>query len=416
MGASFVGRPPGAEEHAKQFTTAVHVTPDRQTRVNDALFNLGHFEEAAIENKEPLSRTLERDVKAPASNELPILYACLDRLGIRIKSGYGMTSTPLEVVSNYDSDKTPMKLLNAYFSEKTYGRMFGGIERRKLEAAATADSVPGGTAARPALQTPLKDRERKAEYSFGIEDVYADVETTDLDQIDELVFENNDSAVDMFLRKELGDIKTTDVKISEASNKMAEIAIGLRWTEKFARNNVRMQTVDRWGDQVAIAARNALRDSGLYKIANDGSPTPKTVTGGKTRANLFGIGFELGEAYPSNILVMDVTTIKAWLTPAATTNIVQTIVDENTMPLNLLTQPAPNTDLGVTKDNAWHSATNDKVLNYVRDLTLNLYVRDDTFGMEVSYNPDNKSYKATITFEFVQVFIDRNGRILFTIS
>ena len=159
-----------------------------------------------------------------------------------------------------------------------------------------------------------------------------------------------------------------------------------------------------------------MRDSGLYKIANEGTPATKSVTGGKTRANLFGIGFELGEAYPTNMLVMDVTTIKAWLTPTATTNIVQTIVNDDSMPLRLLTQPAPNTDLGVTKDDAWHSDTTDKIINYVRDFTLNLYVRDETFATELSYNADNKSYKATITFEFVQVFEDKNGRILWSIS
>ena len=55
-------------------------------------------------------------------------------------------------------------------------------------------------------------------------------------------------------------------------------------------------------------------------------------------------------------------------------------------------------------------------LNYVRDLTLNLYVKDDTFMMRVFFDDNNMSYRGIITFDYCPVFIDRNGRILWTIS
>ena len=411
----FFARPPGAEEHEQALieSAAVHTPMERESRITDVLFNISHFEKEAKNRDEPLSLTVERGVKAPATGELPILLGCLNRLGISVKDVYGRQST---LTGDIKENKVAQKLLNAYSTEKSYHTMFGGIEQRKLQVASTRDAVPADTAANPSLQTPLKDRQRIAEYRFDIDDVYADVITTDLRNIDELIFENADTSMfEMYLRKELGDIKTTDIKISESENKMTQMAIALRWSAEFGENSVRMSAVDRWQMQVATRARNALRDMGLHKIANDGSPKAETVTGGKTRGNLFGIGFELGEAYPTNMLVMDVTTMKAWLAPSATTNIVTTIVDD--MPMkNLLSFVAPNTDLGVTKDDKWLAASNNKILNYVRDLTLALYVKSTSFMTEISYNADNRSFKASISFDFTPVFIDRGGRIIWTIA
>lgn len=411
----FLGRPPGAEEHQQtQQATAMHTTTNREARIHDVLFNIGYFSDEAKARNEPLSLTVERDTVPAASGELPILPACLHKLGIHPQNGFGKQASLIKVIKE---NKTAQKLSDAYHTEKMYYTIFGGIEQRKLEAAAsTRDSVPDDTAANPSLQTPLKDRKIPSPFSFDIEDVYADVIMTDLRNIDELIFENEDTGlVNMFLRKELADIKTSELKISEAENRMTQIAIATRWSEEFGDNTVRMDAVTRWRNQVAIAARNALRNMGLYKIANDGSPTTKTLTGGKTRGNLMRMGFELGEAYPTNLLVMDVTTMAAWMVPGSSDNIAQTLVPQM-LPLNLLYQPAPNTDLGVTKDDVWLTDTTDKILNYVRDLTLNLYVKDDTFMMRVFFDSNNLSYRGIITFDYCPVFIDRNGRIIWTIS
>ena len=410
-----VGRPPGAEEHETALqAAAVHTETSRESRVNDVLFNVGYFEQIAIDEGIPLSFAIERDVAAAGDSDLPILLACLQKKGFQVKEIYGRQSTGTHVLQD---DETLRKLVNAYSTDKAYNTLFGGIEQRKLEAASTRDGVPQPSAANPSLATPLKDRKRIAEYSFGLEDVYADVITTDLSQIDEIVFENEDAEIfEMYLRKELGDIKTASVTISTSKNQMTQMAIALRWSDKFAKNQMRMSVVDRWQTQVAIRARNALRNLGIKKIGRDGTPLEtKIVAGGKTRANLFGMGFELGDAYPTNMLVMDVTTIKGWLAPGATPNVVTTVVDDD-MGFRLINNVAPNTNLGVVSDNLWDTATNNKIVNYVRDLTLDLYVENASFATEVSYNPDNKSYKATVTFDFVPVFIDRSGRIVWTIA
>ena len=411
---SFLERPPGAEEHEQALqAAAVHTLATRDQRVNDVLFNIGYYNDIAKAEKKPLSRVVERDVKAPAATELPILHAAMAKKGIFPKNTFGQEASPLVVIKG---DKTAETLVSAYETEKMYNSMFGGIEQRKLEAASTQDSVPTPSAANPSLRTPLKDREQKALFSFGIEDVYADVITTDRRTIEELVFENEDSdLVKMYLRKELSDIKTTTLTISESDNKMTQIALATRWSEEYAENEVRMDAVSRWRNQVAIAARNAFRDLGLRKIATDGTPKTKSLTGGKTRGNLMRMGFELGEAYPTNILVMDITTLVGWMAPTATNNIVQTIVGQD-MPLNLLTEPAPNTDLGITSDNVFLTASADKILNYVRDMTLNLYVKSDTFNMRVFFDSNNLSYRGIITYDFCLVFVDRNGRIVWTIS
>ena len=398
---NFLGRPPGAEE--QKFTPAIHTQHERSQRVQDVLYDVDFFVKEAEARDEPLEMTLERNVKAPASNELQsILHACLDAKGVRVKSGFGRSSTSTEDVVQ---DETSRILTNAYLTSKTFGDMFGGIKRRKMRAASTRDAVPSDSLANPSLREPLKDDERKAEFMFGIEDVYADVITTDLESIDEMIYDNkDDKLVEMYLRQELGDIKTADVTISEKTNKMQEVAIGLRWSEKFARNSVRMDAIDRWRMQVAIACRNALRNSGLRIIATDGSPTTKSLTG-KTQANLLKIDLEF----------MDVNTLAEFNTPTATENVTQTIVP-NRGQRNLLSFMSPNTDIGVTKENVFMAATDNKILNYVTMLGLNLYVLNENFMTEVSYNPDNKSYKATVTFEFCQVFIDRNARIVWTVT
>ena len=418
MNHRFVGRPTGAEDNEATVLAAnVHTLSTPEQRIEDVIFNIGYYEKLSVEREEPLDVTISQDVDFSKGDTtyagIPLIERCLYRLGVQIKNTRAKQSTFTAAVKE---DKTTRKLIDAYLTQKSYNEMFGGLEQRKLRAASTRDSVPTDTAANPNLEQMLKDRKRVADYAFGIEDVYADIITTDLRQIEELIFENEDAAMfEMFLRKELGDIKTTDITISESENKMMQVAIAIRWSSEFGENSVRMSAIDRWRLQVAIRARNALRNMGLWKIANDGSPATKTVTGGKTRANLYGIGFELGEAYPTNMVVMDVTTMKGWLAPSSTTNIVETIVDDD-MGFRLLSFVAPNTDLGVTADNKWLAASNNKILNYVRELTLELYVKSTSFMTEVSYNADNKSYKASITFDFVPVFIDRNGRILWTIA
>ena len=179
-----VGRPPGAEEHETQLqAAAVHTEVSRESRANDVLFNIGYFEQIAADEGIPLSFAIERDVKEPASTELPILHRALQKKGFQVKDLYGRQSTGTHVFAD---DDTLKKLVNAYSTDKAYGTLFGGIEQRKLDAASTRDGVPQPSAANPSLATPLKDRKRIAEYSFGIEDVYADVITTDLSQIDEI--------------------------------------------------------------------------------------------------------------------------------------------------------------------------------------------------------------------------------------
>lgn len=410
----FLGRPPGAQAHEEtQQATAMHTTTKRGTRIHDVLFNIGYFADESKARNEPLSLTVERDTVAAGSGELPILHACLHKLGIYPQNSFGRQASPIKVIKE---NKTARRLSDAYHTEKMYQTMFGGIEQRKLEAAAsTRDAVPDDTAANPSLQTPLKDKKIPSPFSFDIDDVYADVIMTDLRNIDELIFENEDTGlVNMFLRKELGDIKTTELTISEAENRMTQIALAVRWSEEFGDNMVRMDAVTRWRNQVAIAARNALRNMGLHKIANDGTPTTKSLSGGKTWGNLMVMGFEFGEAYPANLLVMDTTTLAAWIAPTGGNNVVQTTVPQTMM--ELLFMPAPNTELGITKDDVWHADTTDKILNYVRDLTLNLYVKDDTFMMRVFFDDNNLSYRGIITFDYCPVFIDRNGRILWTIT
>ena len=418
MNDKFVGRPPGAEEHQREIAAAnVHTQCSPESRVHDVLYNIGYFEKLSEARNEPLEVTIARDVDFSKGDKtyegIPLLDRCLYELGVRINNTRAEEST---FTANIKDNKTLQTLIDAYFTQKSYNKVFGGIEQRKLHAASTRDGVPVDTLANPNYKEMLKERKRIAEYMFDIEDVYAEVIMTDLRQIEELVFENNDSDIfEMFLRKELADIKTTDVKISTSVNKMTQLAIALRWSAEYAKNNVRMSTVDLWHEQVAIRCKNALRNMGLWKIANDGTPLAKTLTGGKSRGNLYRMGFELGEAYPTNMVVWDVDMMADYLAPTSTTNIVQTVVNDD-MESRLLTFVAPNTDLGVTAENVWLTDTTNKILNYVRNLTMNLYVESMTFMTELSYNADNKSYKATISFDFVPVFIDRNARVLWTIA
>ena len=415
MDTKFVGRPAGAEERENARIEAAAVHPEktsRRSRVHDVIDNIKFFIDRAHANNEPLALTVERDVEDPTGNELPILHAAMNEKGIVMKDTYGVQSTESQVLKD---DKTAQALVDAYYSKKSYDGLFGGIEQRKLQAASTRDQVPSNTSANPSLETPLKDAKRAALYSFGIEDVYADVITTDASDIDELTFNNDDTTLfEMYLRKELGDIKTVEVTVAESTNKMVEMALGVRWGDKFAKNAVRMSVIDRWRDQCVIGARNALRNMGLYKLANEGTPATKSKSG-KTRGNLFAMGFEFGDAYPSNMLVMDLDTIATWMVPGATTNLADTIVSDD-LPLNLLTMPSPNTNLGVTKNNVWEANTTNKILNYVRDLGINLYVDSTSFQYEVTYDGSNKSYLGTLTFEFCPVLIDRNARIIWSIA
>ena len=419
-----IGRPEGAEQQDAAFTTALHVSKHSRTqRVNDYWYNPAHFTDIADATNTPLDVVLESNVEAPGAGDLPnMLFECMDKKGIYIKGGYSGFSTPVKKI--YD-DKGSMILVNGYFDKKTYKGIFGKLEAirqaraARMQAASTRDEQPeGNTALRPALQKRLMADKNVADFSFSLEDVYADVIPTEEDQIDELIFKSNKGGQEMYLRAELGDIKTVDVQTSKQPSEMKEVALAVRYSEKFARNTVRLSAIDMWLDFVIIRGRNAIRDEGIRKGA-DGLEQIDLTALGYSLKTLRKLDFHFMDLYPETLLVMSEDTFLNFDQPLGVTNAGATSENMDTRTIvpqgqyNLLNNLSMNTALGVVKeDKVLHDSDTGLVLQMAPDFLMDLHVYKNTFAVRTNYDPDNKSFKTDVCIEYVPVFKYRDARAL----
>ena len=238
-------------------------------RAHDFWYNPDHFFAISEDGNIPLDEVLEHNVEAPGTGDNPsMLETCLTYKGFFVKGIGGKASTPLD---NVEKVKGGLKAINAFFSGKLCGGMFGSLER-KMEAAATTDSTPQRTQLRPSTQRPLLLSENVSQYRFSIDQVYRMVRDASDETIDEITFNVDKAGQQMQLRDELVSGKKVEVSVSDKKDETKEIALGVRYSEKFSRNRQRLDMIDTWVDQVIIGGRNAIRNEGVRKARTGLTP------------------------------------------------------------------------------------------------------------------------------------------------
>ena len=410
-----ISRPQGAEAAEAQYTTALHASrQSRQSRIHDFWYDPKYFYDVSRETGQPLELVLERNVDEPTAGELEnMLHAAMFAKGIFIKPTRHGDSTKLDKVRDL---KGGFIIINAHFSQRVHNGLFGELEKKSAYAA-TADDQNVRTQIRPARQTPMVVSEVVNEYSFSLEDVYGMVIPTTEDNIDEIIFKTEKDGEEMESREELSDFKTVDVVLSDENHKMKELALALRYSEKFARNNQRLMAVDMWVDNVIIRGRNAIRNEGIRKAAKGLTATALTQAAG-TLKQLREMDFYFLDKYRNTLLVMSLHQFLTYDQPLAPVSATTQALDtprESTLvrqpTVNLLNQLSDTTRVGVV-DEGIISGTNTDILQIATDFCMWLFTYTRGFYVTMSYNDDNDSYRTKVQVEYVPIFRNRDARVL----
>ena len=416
-----ITRPKGAES-AMIHAPAVHTQHSRRVRAHDFWYDPDHFFSRVESGDGTLDDILEHNVEAPGVGDNPsMLETCLAYQGFFVKGLYGKPSTLMDEVAKV---KGGLKTMNAFFSIKLYNKMFGSVNE-KMEAAATTDSNPQRTQLRPSVQRPLLLSENVSQYRFSIDNVYRMVRDASDETIDEITFNVDKDGQKMQLRDELVSGKKVEVSVSDRKDQTKEIAIGVRYSEKYSRNRQRLDVIDTWVDQVIIGGRNAIRNEGVRK-AREGL-TAENISGIANKQNqLRKMDLKFQDDYEPmdpmgrvSTLVMNESIFLDFDQPITQTS----AVNENSltgMPsYSLLNGVSMNTGIGVVPDlTIDETAGNDNkyVLQLVGDYCMDLYVYMNMFMVRTYYEDDSRSYVTDVCIEYVPVFADKNARHLWQIS
>ena len=428
-----LGRPKGADDAEKQFTTALHTQMPRNSRKHDFWHDPGYFITKSEQIGEPLPMTLEREVQAAAGNEIPdMLIDCMAHKEIVVKPTYGRKSTQMKKVFD---DTGANALVHAHWDRKIYDGMFGKLERKTFAAGgSTRDETPRNTALNPTYDRMLHASEMIADYSFSMEDVYAMIIPTDEEQVQDIEFISNKTKEEMQIRQELADIGVVDVKTGKETKTMKELALAVRYSEQFARNTVRLSVIDMWIDFVIIRGRNAIRNEGL-RMAATGART-KSLTDGYSLKTLRKIDFEFLDVYPMTLGVMSLDTFTDFDQPlgaahsGADTSTSENLRTRTLVPVSnysLLNSLSMNTDIGVVKstDDAADSATNgvfladsrNKVLQISGDYCMDLHVFQNQFRVKTTMTGQTmEDFLTSVKVEYVPIFKQKDARVVHTIS
>ena len=428
-----LGRPQGAVDAEKRFTTALHTQQPRTSRIYDFWHEPGYFITKAEQIGEPLPMTLEREVKAAAGHELPdMLTACMDYKEIYVKPSYGRKSMHMKQVLG---DEGASALVHARWDRKVYDGMFGGLEKKTFAAGgSTRDETPRNTMLNPTYDRMLHASEMIADYSFSMEDVYASIIPTDEEQVQDIEFITDETKEEMEIRKELADIKVVDVKTGKDTKTLKELALAVRYSEQFSRNTVRLSVIDMWVDFVIIRGRNAIRNEGL-RMAATGAPT-KSLTDGYSLKTLRKIDFNFLDVYPMTLGVMSLDTFVNFDQPlgaastAGDTDTSENLRTRTLVPVtnySLLNSLSMNTDIGVVKstDDAADSATNgvfladsrNRVLQISGDYCMDLHVFQNQFRVKTTMTGQtDEDFITSVKVEYVPIFKQKDARVVHTIS
>lgn len=416
-----ITRPKGAEAAMVQ-APAVHTTHSRRVRAHDFWYNPDHFFTISEDGNIPIDEVLEHNVEAPGTGDNPsMLETCLAYKGFFVKGIGGKPSTPIETVEKVEGG---LKAINAFFSGKLCGGMFGSLER-KMEAAATTDSTPQRTQLRPSTQRPLLLSENVSQYRFSIDHVYRMVRDASDETIDEITFNVDKEGQQMQLRDELISSKKVEVSVSDKKDQTKEIAIGVRYSEKFSRNRQRLDMIDTWVDQVIIGGRNALRNEGVRKARID--LTPDDISGlTSMQKQLRKIDLNFQDDYePMNpmgrisTMVMNESVFLTFDEPVTQTSASNDNALTGMPRYSLLNGVSMNTGIGVVPDmtiDATGANDNKYILQLVGDYCMDLYVYMNMFMVRTWYEHDSRSYVTDVCIEYVPVFADKNARKLWQVK
>ena len=416
-----ITRPKGAEAAMVQ-APAVHTKHSRRVRAHDFWYDPDHFFSIVENGGGPIDEVLEHNVEAPGVGDNPsMLETCLAYKDFFVKGLGGNASTPLETVEKV---KGGLKATNAFFSKKLCDLMFGSVNE-KMEAAATTDSTPQRTQLRPSVQRPLLLSENVSQYRFSIDHVYRMVRDASDETIDEITFNVDKTGQQMQLRDELVSGKKVEVSVSDRKDETKEIAIGVRYSEKFSRSRQRLDMIDTWVDQVIIGGRNAIRNEGVRKARTD--LTPENISGlMEKQKQLRKMDLHFQDHYEPmdamgriSTLVMNESVFLDFDEPVTQTS----APNENTLtglPMySLLNGVSMNTGIGVVPNqtiDATGASDNKYVLQLVGDYCMDLYVYMNMFMVRTWYEDDSRSYVTDVCIEYVPVFADKNARQLWQVN
>ena len=429
-----LGRPTGAADAERHFTTALHTQMSRDARVYDFWHDPGYFITKAEQIGEPLPITLEREVKGAVGTEIPdMLTACLDHKEIYVNPTYGRKSTHMKKVVD---DPGANALVHARWDRKVYNGMFGRLEQKTFAAAgSTRDETPRNTALNPTYDRMLHPSEMIADYSFSMEDVFASIIPTEEEQVQDIAFTMDKGKQEMSIRKELADIGVVDVDTTAGTKIMKELALAVRYSEQFARNTVRLSVIDMWVDFVIIRGRNAIRNEGL-RMAATGADT-RALSDGYSLKTLRKIDFQFLDVYPMTLGVMTLDTFVKFDQPlgatasAASEDTSENLRTRTLVPVSnysLLNSLSMNTDIGVVKplnDDDNDSATNgiflansqNRVLQISGDYCMDLHVFQNQFRVKTTMTGQTmENYLTSIKVEYVPIFKQKDARVVHTIS
>lgn len=417
-----ITRPKGAEAAMIQ-APAVHTTHSRYVRAHDFWYNPDHFFAISEDGNIPIDEVLEHNVEAPGTGDNPsMLETCLAYKGFFVKGINGKPSTPIDDVAKA---KGGLQTVNAFYSKKLCGGMFGSLER-KMEAAATTDSTPQRTQLRPSTQRPLLLSENVSQYRFSIDHVYRMVRDASDETIDEITFNVDKTGQQMQLRDELISGKKVEVSVSDKKDETKEIAIGVRYSEKFSRNRQRLDMIDTWVDQVIIGGRNAIRNEGVRKARTGLTPENISSLTSEKQKQLRKMDLHFQDDYEPmdpmgriSTLVMNESVFLDFDVPVTQTS----APNENTLtglPMySLLNGVSMNTGIGMVPDltiDATAANDNKYVLQLVGDYCMDLYVYMNMFMVRTYYEDDSRSYVTDVCIEYVPVFADKNARQLWQVD
>ena len=415
-----LGRPPGAEEHERdQFTNALHTPATRRQRINDFWYNSEHFTDA----DGPLTEVLEENVQEPASNEIPdMTVACMAARDIYIKGGYGHQSTLAEKVF---TDKGGNALVHAHWNRKMYSKIFGALEAKQFAAGgSTRDATPEKTALNPTQQRPLHASKMVADYSFSLEDIYASVIPTSESQVQDLDWDSGDEKnMQLSLRKELSDMGVVEVKTSGRTKNLEEFALALRYSPRFARDEMRLSVVDGWVDFTIIRARNGIRNVGA-RMAATGASTG-TLAKGYSLQSLRKMDFHFMDIFPMSLLIMGEDTFIEFDQPVGVSRGTNNQTSENARTrtlvdiggYSLLNNLSANTDVGVTKQNVILADDTNKILQIAPDECIDLHVYNSDFMVSTAFIDDtNPHYLTRVQIEFVPIIKQNDARHVWTVT
>ena len=418
-----ITRPKGAEA-AMVHAPAVHTQHSRHMRAHDFWYNPDHFFEIVEAGDGTIDEVLEHNVEAPGAGDNPsMLETCLAYKGFFVKGVGGKPSTLLDDVSKV---KGGMKTTNAFFSKKLCDRMFGHLRQGQMEAAATTDAYPQRTQVRPAIQRPILLSENVSEFRFNLEHVYRMVRDASDETIDEITFNVDKDGQEMQLRDELVSGKKVEVSVSDRKDETKEIALGVRYSEKFSRNRQRLDVIDTWVDHVIIRGRNALRNEGVRKARTGLSAEDISSMSSEKQKQLRKMDLLFQDHYMPmdpmgriSTLVMNESVFLDFDEPVTQNS----APNENTLVglggYSLLNGISMNTGVGIVGNlviDATAANDNKYVLQLVGDYCMDLYVYMNMFMVRTWFEEDSRSYVTDVCIEYVPVFADKNARHLWAVK